>query len=500
LVRSNLGSARRLPYTVAVVLDDKPTLALSGASGFIGKALASSLSERFHVRGLGRSRTGPASAGINSWRQTDLFNLRQSELALEGAEVAIYLVHSMMPSARLTQARFEDLDLLCADNFGRAAAKAGVKQIVYLGGLLPEGGELSPHLRSRHEVEHCLSRYGTPVTTLRAGLVLGGGGSSFEMLVRLVERLPALVCPGWTQTRTQPVAVSDVVQLLAFAAGNEACVGKTYDIGTPEVLTYRALLELTAKLIGVRRPMIPVPFFSPSLSRLWVTLVTGASGALVGPLVESLRHEMVAKEHSLAAMAGIKMIPVTEAVRLAIEERKNARASDVNPESATEPRATSLESEPPKSVAPPNAQTSAPLSLVRSVQRMTLPEGKDAAWAASEYTDWLPHAFLGLLKVDVDETKTCRFRLFFMKSPLLILTYVEARSTPDRQLFYVSGGLLSLSKQRGRFELREVKGTRTLITAIHDFGPRLPWFVYRYTQAPFHGWVMSAFRRHLVAA
>jgi nucleoside-diphosphate-sugar epimerase len=494
-MRLCLGSAQRLPYRTRVVLKDKPTLALSGASGFVGKALASSLTERFHVRGLGRSSTGPANAGIDSWRQTDLFNLRQSELALEGAEVAVYLVHSMMPSARLTQARFEDLDLLCADNFGRAAAKAGVKQIVYLGGLLPEG-ELSPHLKSRDEVARGLSHYGTPVTTLRAGLVLGGGGSSFEMLVRLVERLPALVCPGWTQTRTQPVAVTDVVKLLAFASGNEACIGNTYDIGTPEVITYRALLELTAKLLGVHRPMIPVPFFSPSLSRLWVTLVTGASGALVGPLVESLRHEMVAKDHSLAAMAGIQMIPVAEAVKLAIDERKTAR--DVNPESATEPRASSLETDPPKSVAPPEVRPRAPLSLVRSVQRMTLPPGKDAAWAASEYTDWLPHAFLGLLRVDIDEQRTCKFRLFFMKSPLLILTYVEARSTPDRQLFYVSGGLLSLSKQRGRFELREVQGTRTLITAIHDFGPRLPWFVYRYTQAPFHGWVMSAFRRHLV--
>jgi hypothetical protein len=134
------------------------------------------------------------------------------------------------------------------------------------------------------------------------------------------------------------------------------------------------------------------------------------------------------------------------------------------------------------------------------VQRMALPPSKDAAWASAEYTSWLPHAFLGLLRVDVDEQRVCRFCVLGMKTPLLVLKYVPERSTTDRQLFYVTGGLLSLAKQRGRFELREVKGTRTLITAIHDFGPRLPWFVYRYTQALFHSLVMNAFRRHLARA
>jgi nucleoside-diphosphate-sugar epimerase len=459
----------------------KSIVALSGASGFVGRALAATLRPRYFVRGLGRGSTAPVSTDLDAWSQTDLFNLRQAERALEGAEIAIYLVHSMMPAARLTQARFEDLDLLCADNFGRAAAKSGVKQIVYLSGLLPEDGVLSPHLRSRQEVAEALSRYGTPVTTLRAGLVLGGGGSSFEMLVRLVERLPALVCPAWTQTRTQPVYVDDVVRLLAFATGNAACLGETYDVGAPEVLTYRQLLELTALLLGVKRMMIPVPFFSPSLSRLWVSTVTGASSQLVGPLVESLKHEMIARDSRLAEMAGVAMTSVRAALEKALCERKRV------PVTGNELRS------------PVDARR-AKASLVRSVQRMTLPGTRDAAWAAVEYTQWLPHAFFGLLKVDVDAQRTCRFRLAFMTTPLLVLTHVADRSTPDRQLFYVTGGLLSLVKQRGRFELREVKGSRTLITAIHDFGPRLPWYVYRYTQAPFHAWVMSAFRKHLFRA
>ncbi|MBP9088911.1 MAG: NAD(P)H-binding protein, partial [Kofleriaceae bacterium] len=306
-------------------VDAKPLVALTGASGFIGGALANALRERFAVRGVGRGTTAPAGVNVDAWQRADLFNLKEAEQALAGADVAIYLVHSMMPSARLTQATFEDLDLICADNFGRAAAKAGVKQIVYLSGLLPEHGALSKHLQSRHEVEHALGLYGTPVTTIRAGLILGGGGSSFEMLVRLVERLPAMACPGWTKTRTQPVAVDDVVKLLAFAAGNAACAGQTYDIGAPDIVTYRELLELVAKQLGVKRKMVPVPFFSPSFSRLWITLVTGASRELVGPLVQSLRHEMIARDHRLTTLANITMTPVQAALASALQQRADTK-------------------------------------------------------------------------------------------------------------------------------------------------------------------------------
>jgi uncharacterized protein YbjT (DUF2867 family) len=459
-----------------------PIVALTGASGFIGGALAAVLRERFLVRGIGRGSAAAAGVAVDSWRRTDLFNLKDAEHALEGASIAIYLVHSMMPSARLTQATFEDLDLLCADNFGRAAANAGVKQIVYLSGLLPQHGGLSKHLQSRQEVERALGLYGCPTTTIRAGLILGGGGSSFEMLVRLVERLPAMACPGWTKTRTQPVAIEDVVKLVAFATGNPACMNQTYDIGAPDIVTYRELLELVAQQLGVKRTMVPVPFFSPSLSRLWVTLVTGASRELVAPLVQSLRHEMIVRDHRLAEMARITTMSVRDALVAALRQRATA----------TQARVTQTEAAPPPALA-----VARPVSLVRSVQRMRLPAGKDAAWAATEYTDWLPHAFGRLLRVDVDAQRECRFCIVGMKTPLLVLSYVAERSTPDRQLFFVTGGILSLARQRGRFELREVGDTRTLLTAIHDFGPRLPWFIYRYTQAVFHGWVMSGFRRHI---
>jgi uncharacterized protein YbjT (DUF2867 family) len=453
----------------------------------VGRALAATLARRLRVAGISRAPPGGSAAAWDEWRRADLFNLREAEAALAGATYAVYLVHGMMPSARLTQGSFADLDLVCADNFARAAKHAGVEQIVYLGGLIPEGGRLSAHLESRLEVEETLAGYGVPVTVLRAGMVIGGGGASFEILERLVKRLPAMICPRWTLTRMQPVAIDDVVSLLAFAVGEPACFRQIFDVGAPEALTYRDLMALTAEVVGVRRPMVPVRVVTPALSRLWVSLVTGAPRALVGPLVESLRHEMVARDHRLADMAGLEPTPV----RVALERALAFHSKEQPTRSHAEARRAVVAS-----------IRTAP--HVRSVQRMRLPPGRDAAWAADEYARWLPSALRGMLRVEVDPDRTCRFYFGSMKRPLLELTYADERSRPDRQLFYVSGGLLARTHAadggRARFELRQVLDRRTLITAIHDYRPRLPWSVYRATQARFHAAVMSAFGRHLARA
>jgi uncharacterized protein YbjT (DUF2867 family) len=456
---------------------DAPLVVIGGASGFVGRALAGVLAERFRVAGMSR-RAAPAEPPFSEWRRCDLLNLREAETALEGARYAIYLVHSMMPSARLTQGSFSDLDLLCADNFARAAALAGVEQIVYLGGLLPEGKELSPHLQSRHEVEQTLARHGVPVTTLRAGLVLGAGGSSFEMLTKLVRRLPAMVCPRWTLNRTQPVALDDVVCLLSFAVGRPDCLGETFDVGAPDTITYRDLMALCAELLGVKRVMIPVPFFSPSLSRLWVTLVTGASQELVGPLVESLRHEMVARDQRLATMAGLSPMPLREALSVAL----------------------AIDSVEPSAPRRPKAKTVRTVSLVESVQRMRLPPNRDARWAAAEYARWLPRALRGWIRAEVDGEENIRFYAPLLARALLVLMHAPTGSTRDRQLYFLGDGLLSRANEGARFEMRQVLDGQTLLVAIHDFRPRLPWYIYIATQAPVHARVMAAFRRRLAHA
>jgi uncharacterized protein YbjT (DUF2867 family) len=463
--------------------EELPVLVVAGASGFVGRALGAALAQegRFRLVGLSRSRRAP-SEGYDEWRAVDLFSMLETERALEGASVAVYLVHSMMPNDALTQARFEDLDLLCADNFARAAAKAGVKQIVYLGGLVPAHGELSEHLESRLEVERVLAAHGVPVTTLRAGLIVGPGGSSFEILTNLVKRLPVMVCPAWTATRTQPIALDDAVALLSFAIGRESCASRTYDIGGPDVLTYREMMELTAEALGKRRWLLTVPLFSPSLSTLWVTLFSGASRALVAPLVQSLRHEMVARDRELADAAGVEGIPFRDVLAQSIAEMRSAEANkqvDATPK-------------PPKSREPRRPRRA------RSIQRLPLPGGRSARWVAVEYFRWLEGAMRPFLRVDLFEDGAhARIAIAGTRVSLLELRLAPERSTDDRPLLYIVGGLLSNDDGRGRLELREVRGTQTVLAALHDYIPRLPFFVYRRTQAIAHLWVMWRFARHL---
>ena len=453
---------------------------IAGASGFVGQLLLEDLAKDFELIALGRSvpvQNVELQKNSIAWRNCDLFSLLQTEKALQGAEVGIYLVHSMLPRARLTQSSFEDCDLLLADNFARAALSAGVKRIIYLGGLLPEGSELSKHLSSRKEVEVALSRAATPVTVLRSGLVLGAQGSSFQMLFVLVKRLPVMICPRWTMTRTQCTAASDVVALIRFCLTDQRTVGRTFDVGGPEVLTYRKLMATLAEEMNVRRYFFSVPFFSPGLSRLWVQLITGGSRNLVSPLVQSLKHEMVVHDHSLMELYGKPLLGVRESLRRCL--------TGLTPtlRSSTRQRWIQLRGRPE----------------VRSIQRLPLPNGKNAEWVADQYFDWLPHFLKPLIVVEKSAEDVWVFRLVFMKTPLLRLFYSRERSTSDRQLFYIRGGLLAKTEKdsNGRLEFREVLNRQACLAAIHEFRPSLPWLIYKYTQALAHLWVMRGFREYL---
>ncbi len=454
-----------------------PTVAIAGATGFVGGALVSALSSSHRVIGLSRS---PRDGGAHEWRTCDLYSLLEVERALEGCDYAIYLVHSMLPSARLTQASFDDLDLVLADNFGRAAARQGVKQIVYLGGLLPPGEHLSRHLESRREVERALGAHGVPVTALRAGMVVGPGGSSLHILLSLVRRLPVMVTPKWTASPTQPIALEDVVRAFLRVLGDPAHYGQTYDIGGPDVMSYREMMARTAKVLGRRRRMLGVPLFSPRLSTLWVSLVTGVPHALVGPLVESLEHPMTVDDNPLQRWLLPDAVGFEDAVSHSID-------ADGRPLEA--PRVAQRRRER----APHRAA-----STVRSVQRLTLPEGRDAAWAAREYIRWLPGEAGSLLFADVDGMRIS-LGWALPKIELLQLTYAPHRSGSDRALFYVTGGLLARidASHRGRFEFRRVLDPRTLIAAVHEFRPTLPWWIYNATQSLAHLYVMHRFRLHL---
>jgi len=454
-----------------------PQVAVAGASGFIGQALGQSLARRFHPVALSRSERQPGS-GYLECRRADLFSLRGATEALAGADYAVYLVHSMMPSARLVQGNFSDLDILCADNFGRAAAANGVRRIIYVGGLVPDGVELSDHLESRLEVESALGCAGVPVTTLRAGMVVGAKGSSYQLLARLVRRLPVMACPRWTQTRMQPVSLREVVASIEELIDEDGTETQCFDLGTDESLSYLQLMRTVANSLGLRRHFVPVPFLSPRLSRLWVCLTTGAPAALVSPLVESLEHEMVVRP-------GFHFRP-QESHRRSVEEMLQEALLDEADLSDT-PRAFRKSSSSPTED-----------SKVSSVQRLHPPRGSDARWLASTYTAWLSTIMRGLIQIDsVQSTGEVRFMLGSTNHKLLGLQPLKERSQADRQVFRVTSGLLARTTERGRLEFRQVLGGTAAIAALQDFVPRLPWWLYRLTQGTFHGWVMNRFRTHV---
>ncbi len=447
---------------------------IAGASGFIGKALIEAIlsSTEHQVVAFSRGKSSQVHQRLR-WIQGDLFSLKDITEAMQGCDQALYLVHSMLPSASLVQGTFYDMDLILADNFARAARHLGVGHVLYLGGLLPDDvSALSWHLKSRLEVEQCLASAAARVTVLRAGMVLGQGGSSFAIMRRLVERLPIMFCPRWTATRSQPIDLDDLKGIVLACLRDEKIQGQVWDIGGPAVMTYREMMRTTAEAMGRRPLMIPVTAFSPKLSRFWVTLVTGAPRALVYPLVLSLRHSMIVNP--------ARRFPYPELMATSFAESLARWAPLAEGEVHAFKRPVALDA--PKHV--------------RSVQRLLLPSAKTAAWIAEEYFRWLPRFFSFLIRIEIRDT-FCNFYLLVPQLRLLILEKSLERSQSDRQLLYIRGGLLASKQLRGRLEFREVLGGRFILAAIHDFRPALPWIIYKWTQAVVHLVVMHAFGRHL---
>ena len=283
-----------------------------GATGVVGRALLPLLADEHEVVAVSR---GPGDTGEGvRWVAADVASGAGVADALEGAGVVYYLVHSL--GAR----DFERQDREAARNVSREAARAGVEQIVYLGGLGGEEHDASAHLRSRRETGERLASDGVPVTTLRAAMVIGKGSAAFETILGLVKRLPVMITPSWVSTPTQPIALQDIARYLAGVAGNEAARGETFDAGGPEVMTYRQMIERIAALLGRRPRIIEVPVLTPALSALWLELVTPVNASVARPLVDGLRSPTVAREERLRKLLPFQLTPFDEAARRGIED------------------------------------------------------------------------------------------------------------------------------------------------------------------------------------
>jgi uncharacterized protein YbjT (DUF2867 family) len=293
---------------------------LTGATGYIGGRLLDRLvAEGREVRALARQPERLEAKPVEAVAG-DLVSGEGLEAALEGCTSAYYLVHSMEQAGSANNGGFADRDRRAADNFARAAQQAGVERIVYLGGLVPQGQQLSAHLRSRLEVERTLLDAIPQSTALRASIVIGAQSSSFRMLVRLVERLRVLPMPSWRGNRTQPIDQRDAIEYLARAPQTAAAAGRSIDIAGRDVLTYAQMIARIAELMGVGRAPLGLGFALTQPASAVVAAVTGQPVELVRPLMESLEYDLLPRDDSANEVFGIRPRPFDSAVEHALAE------------------------------------------------------------------------------------------------------------------------------------------------------------------------------------
>ncbi len=303
------------PTLASMTATETSRVLVTGATGFVGSRLVPALIDQgYDVRAMTRrpqEYDGPGTpVGADVDDETTLGP------ALDGIDVAVYLVHS------LDHDDFESKDRDAARAFGKAAAAAGVRQVVYLGGLGADDQKLSAHLRSRREVESLLGETGVPVTVLRAAIVVGAGGISWEITRQLVKNLPAMVVPRWAQTKTQPIALHDVIRYLVGVVDNDQAFGRVFEIGGPEAMTYTQMLQVASEVMtGDAVPIVSVPVMSPRLSSHWLSLVTDTDTTTGRNLIDSMGVEVVVSDHSIRELVPGEPLSYQEAVRRALEEQ-----------------------------------------------------------------------------------------------------------------------------------------------------------------------------------
>ena len=304
---------------------------VSGASGFIGRRLVRRLllwpgSINWSIRCMTRNANSLSGyfqddRGNLEFVQADVQNYPELVKALAGVDIAFYLIHSMEGSSKEWK-KFAERDRNAAENFAKAVNEAGVSRVIYLGGLTyAPVQELSKHMRSRMEVGEILKKSNAGVTIFRAAVILGHGGGSFQMLQYLVERLPLMVCPKWVLTKCQPIAIDDVVEYLVRSIETNETKSKTFDIGGPEILTYLDMMVQYGKTLKKSIKIIIIPYLTPRLSSYWIDLITPVKASLARPLIDSLRHEAIVKDNSIANIIPLHLKNFQKSIKIAKDEQ-----------------------------------------------------------------------------------------------------------------------------------------------------------------------------------
>jgi len=462
-------------------------LVIAGASGSMGTALCRELANEYDILAvthLEARAKNPIPDLPVTWRHCDMFSRSEMAEALDGADYAIYLIHTRLASARLDQAQCEDMELIIADNFAIAARMGGVRQIICLRGLLPPGA-LEPDItRRRNEVVEALQASGTPVTVIRASLVVAPGSTAVNLIASQVARGRFVPVPAWARSRKQPIALPDLLRAIRQCLGRPAEYAGSFEIGGPTVTHWRQILQQTAELLGRRPRFLSLPWLSPRVYAWWLRVRSPATHpATIRLLVDDLQHDSVACDNPLQRIVAAGARDPREAIRpyLATGDRTalvNPRAPILRVYEAHLREARS----------------------VRSIQRMRLPVGRNATWMADTYFRWLESFLWPFVKCTSDDSGSVRVQIRGLPLALLELSFRPDHSAADRRMYFITGGLLASGTRnlKGRMEFHDVLDGRYTIIAIHDFAPSLPWNIYQATQAAAHGFVMRAFQRHMV--
>jgi len=459
----------------------RPRVAVAGTSSFIGAAVCSALSSRFEVVVLTRSMVRAMSGGNEGVevRTCDHFARRELAVALRGVDYAVYLVRNWDPSALLDQARSRDMDLLMADNFAWAAERAGVKQILCR----------VPLVTSRHrftschasEMEEVLNSHGVPVTVLRTSLVLGPGGELSKLLANMVRRLPAIPLPSLAETQVRPVHLEGFLTAVQHCVGNPQTFSKAFDIFGPEPISFRWMLKETARILGRHPRLVSCPGMPSELFRVMLRLLQPSLHPdFLGYLLDMFSDDTSGMENPVEKQVAQTWKPLREVLGTSVRAACEGLT--------TPPLQRVLDDEVIRQ-----------MQRVRSIQRLRLPEGRNAEWLADHYFIWLGNLLRPFIRTKRDRDGSWTVDLKPFGITLLYLTFRPDHSSPNRRMFMITSGVLAryLGGRKARMEFRDLLNGRYSLVAIHDFAPSLSWSFYRFTQAVVHGLVMKGFQVHM---
>ncbi len=455
-------------------------IAIAGTSSFVGAAVCRALAARFKVAALTRSmaRAMPGGEDVEV-RPCDHFSRKELLAALQGVDHAVYLVHNRDPSARLDQAQSRDMDLIVADNFAWAAARAGVKQILCRAPLVAAVDR--PAIHSAWEMEEVLASRGVPLTVLRTGLVVGPGGELSRLLAKMVRRLPVIPLPGFAEAELRPITMEAFLTAVQHCIGNPESFGREFDVFGPEPVTLRWMLEETATLLGRKVRIVSWPGMPEELfAALLRAQHPGIHPEFLAYLLYMFSAGIKGEENQVQRKITDEWVPFRGTLEAAVRSQLES-AGERPPQRAKDDEAI--------------RQT----GRVRSIQRLRLPPRRNAEWVAERYFLWLGSVMRLFIRTERDADLSWTVRQRPGGFTLLRLEFKPTHSTADRRMYFITGGALAgvLGGRTARLEFRDLLDGRYSMVAIHDFNPALPWFFYRFTQAVIHGLVMKGFQGHM---